>query len=249
MSWASSSALRLFRDQDVHGVQGGDECHALAFHLLPAQATITLPADSRSGPFHGRSSRSWARRPSLRFRAQGVTTAVSKRSDRMLDSVVGPAERLFAGDQASAGEQQFRMPAGMRTAVGDRCRPAMTSASGSCSRCRSCAGDFGGRVPLSSQTCRRSCSRAATPADPDLGGVVLDLALAVLGVFAAQHQAPGPAVDPAENAMERQDVQVAPDRCARGAAFGHSSSTDTCSRWRKSSPMRRWRSSVVMNKC
>ena len=57
--------------------------------------------------------------------------------------------------------------------------------------------------------------------DPDFGGVVLDFALPVFGVLTAKDQAAGSAVDPAENPMEGQYVQVTPDRRARGATFSH----------------------------
>ncbi|BCW68865.1 hypothetical protein NicSoilB4_36280 [Arthrobacter sp. NicSoilB4] len=55
----------------------------------------------------------------------------------------------------------------------------------------------------------------------DLYGVVFKFALAVLRVPATQHQASGTAVNAAENPVEFQDIQVSPDRGARGATFGH----------------------------
>ena len=162
----------------------------------------------------------------------------------------GPAEGQFPGGQAPAGQEQFGTPACSRAAVGNRVD--------SLQRHR-----HQGHFPLPQLAGHLRGRRAAVQPDvaavleqggdagrnPHLDGMVLELALAVLGVLAAQDETPGTAVDASENSMELQYIQVPPDRGTRGATFGHELIDLTCSRCRNSSPMRRCRSSVLMYKC
>ena len=57
--------------------------------------------------------------------------------------------------------------------------------------------------------------------DPDLGVLPFQLPLPVAGIFAPEHQAPGSAVDPAEDAIGGQGIQVAPDGGTGSSALRH----------------------------
>ena len=54
--------------------------------------------------------------------------------------------------------------------------------------------------------------------DPDFDGLVLEFALPVAGVFAADNQAPGTAVDPAQDTVGSENLKVAADGGARSVA-------------------------------
>ena len=195
---------------------------ALAFHLVPEQATITLPADSSAGAFHrgivevvGQQSV-----PEIQRAGRHNGRVEPQRAD--VGFRHGPAEGQFPGDEAPAGQQQFGTPAGRRPAGGNRVDGLQRHWHQGHFPLLQLAGDLGGRRAAVQPDVAAVLEQGGDAGrNPHLGGMVLEFALAVLGVLAPQHETPGTAVDPAENPVELQHVQVAPDRGTRGAAFGH----------------------------